>query len=139
MSATDVLRPHPHISSLTEPFWSACSEHRLTVQQCAACGTRFFTPQPACTNCQSFAWTWVESPGVGTVYTFTVVHRAAGPGFEVPYVLAAVDLDDGWTILTHIVDCAPAEVAIGQRVAVRFVEISDALTLPCFTPAAASS
>jgi uncharacterized protein len=139
MSATDLLRPHPRFSPLTEPFWTACSEHRLIVQQCAECERRFFTPEAACTNCQSFTWTWVESPGIGTVYTFTIVHRAAGPGFDVPYALAAVDLDDGWTMMSQIVDCAPDEVAIGQRVAVCFVEISDALTLPCFSPVAASS
>jgi uncharacterized protein len=139
MTTIDLLRPHPQITPLTEPFWTACRAGRLTVPECARCGRRFFTPEVACTHCTSFDWQWAESPGTGEVYTYTVVHRAAGPGFEVPYVLAAVDLDDGWTMMTHIVDCDPGAVAIGDRVAVRFVTVSDRLTLPCFRPAAGAS
>ena len=127
-------RPEPVATELSEPFWTACRERRLIVQRCTECGTRFFTPEVACTRCASFAWEWVGSDGVGTVYSFTAVHRAASPGFETPYVVAAVDLDEGWTIMTHIVGCPVDEVAIGMRVRVEFVEVSPTLTLPCFTP-----
>jgi len=128
------VRPEPVTSELTEPFWQACRDGRLIVQRCNQCDTRFFTPEVACTGCASFDWTWTDSDGIGTVYSFTVVHRAAGPGFETPYVVAAVDLDEGWTIMTHIVDCEPDDVRIGQRVVVRFEQVSPTLTLPCFRP-----
>ena len=127
-------RPEPITSELTEPFWQACRRHRLTVQRCRDCGTRFFTPEVACTGCASFGWEWVHSDGVGTVYSYTVVHRAATPGFPTPYVVAAVDLDDGWTMMTHVVGCPAEEVAIGMRVGVEFVEVSPRTTLPCFSP-----
>ena len=35
------------------------------------------------------------SAGRGTVYSVTVVHRAPGPGFDAPFALAVIDLDDG--------------------------------------------
>lgn len=105
------------------------------MQECDACGRRFFTPEVACIHCGSTAWHWATSPGRGTVYTFTLVHRPPGPGFDVPFVLAAVDLDDGWTMMTNIVDCPPEAVVIGMRVAIRFVTATEEISLPCFAPA----
>lgn len=127
-------RVHPAPNALTRPFWQACREHRLIVQQCDDCGRRWFTPEAACIHCASLAWTWHDGGGIGTVYSYTIVHRAPGPGFEVPFALAAVDLDDGYTMMTHIVGCPPDDVAIGMRVSVRFVDVDNELTLPCFGP-----
>jgi uncharacterized OB-fold protein len=133
-AAPEAGRPEPVTSELTKPFWQACREHQLLVQRCNTCGVRFFTPEVACTGCAGFDWAWTGSAGVGTVYSFTVVHRAAGPEFETPYVVAAVDLDEGWTMMTHIVSCPADDVVIGLRVRVEFVAVSPTLTLPCFRP-----
>jgi uncharacterized OB-fold protein len=80
-------------------------------------------------------WAYVPSSGRGTVYSVTVVHRVPGPGFDTPFALAVVDLEDGATMLTHIVGCAPAEVAVGMRVRVDFRPLNDEITLPYFVPA----
>jgi len=85
--------PHPEPTELTAPFWAAANEHRLIRPVCDRCGKSFFTPQIACPACMSEAWTWTPSQGVGTVYSCTSVHRAPQEGFEVPYVVAIVDLD----------------------------------------------
>lgn len=105
------------------------------VQECDTCSRRFFTPEVACIHCGSTDWQWAPSIGGGTVYSFTAVHRPPGPGFDVPFVLAAVDLDDGWTMMTNIVDCPADAVVIGMRVGVRFVAVSEEISLPCFAPA----
>lgn len=129
-----VGRPVPEPSRLTAPFWAGCRRGELTVQQCDRCGRRFFTPEPVCIHCFSSEWHWTRSEGLGAVYSFSVVHRAPDPSFSVPFVVAAVDLDDGWTMMSNIVDCSPDEVFVGLPVAVRFVVLNDTIALPCFTP-----
>ena len=61
----------------------------------APCAAFVFIPQPICTQCQSERLEWVESSGRGTVYSYTRVHRPPRPAFEVPYVVAIVELDEG--------------------------------------------
>lgn len=75
----------------------------------------------------------MPSGGTGTILTFSVVHRSPSPDIEAPYVLAVVRLDEGWTYLTNIVGCDPAEVTIGMPVSVTFLDVEDA-SLPVFTP-----
>jgi uncharacterized OB-fold protein len=128
-------RPLPVANELTQAFWDGCREHRLLVQECARCGDRFFVPEPICPACWSAEWRWAPSPGVGTVYTFTVVYRPAHPDLDAPYAVIAVDLDDGWTMMSNLVGCPPEDVHIGQRVTVDFRTVGDA-TLPFFVPLA---
>ena len=131
-------RPAPEITSHAAPFWAAAREGRLVVQHCTACGQHQHYPRPWCTNCLSEAVEFVDSPGVGTIYTFTVIRRAPLPAFaaRVPYVLAFVDLDEGVRIVTNIVDCDPDSVRIGQRVRATFEMIDDESTVVLFAPEA---
>ena len=85
--------------------------------------------------CLSTEWSWEPSPGTGSLYAFTEVHRPPSPDIPVPYVVAIVDLDDGWTMLTNLVDCEAADLRSGQRVRVRFAATTGGAVLPCFTPA----
>nr|BFE27984.1 hypothetical protein GCM10010200_002350 [Actinomadura rugatobispora] len=72
---------------------------------------------------------------------FTINHYPWHPAFPPPYVVAIVSLveQDDVRLTTNIVDCDPAAVHIGMRVAVRFaVETDDAgeqVALPEFAPA----
>jgi hypothetical protein len=75
----------------------------------------------------------VDSAGVGTVYSFTVVHRAPHPAFVTPYVVAIVTLDEGFEMLANLA-CEPASVAIGQRVRVAFRALTPEISLPLFAP-----
>ena len=103
----------------TAEFWTACRDHRLIVQQCASCDAFRFAPAPRCYRCRSGAHRWVESEGVGEVYTWTVVHRAANPALEpvVPYNVVVVRLDDSqsWEFLA---DADPL-LAVGNKVTIR--------------------
>nr|BFE38918.1 hypothetical protein GCM10010200_111690 [Actinomadura rugatobispora] len=88
-------RPVPVPTELTRPFWEGTRRGELLIPRCADCGTRFFVPEPVCPGCLSADWSYEPSSGRGAVYSVTVVHRAPGPGFEVPFALAVIDLDDG--------------------------------------------
>ncbi|MEE8601488.1 Zn-ribbon domain-containing OB-fold protein [Euzebya tangerina] len=125
-------RPAPVATDLGRPFWEAAREHRLVRPVCDRCGEAHFPPLPACPHCQSPAWTWTSSVGTGTVHSWTRLHRAPEPGFPAPYVLADVDLDDGWSMLTNIVGAA--EVTIGMGVRVAWLPVADGAVLPVFVP-----
>lgn len=90
--------------------------------------------------CQHQAVEWVELPGTGTIYTYTVVRHPLAPSLAevVPYVTAVVELDGttgaGSRMLVNVVDCNPETVAIGDRVRVKWDRVSDTLALPRFAP-----
>ena len=99
-------RPLPRPSALTQPHWEGCLAGELRVQRCRDCGAHLFIPQPLCSACFGGALEWVVSAGHGTVYSFTIVHRAA-PGVPTPYVSATVDLEGGGSVKTNLVNIEP--------------------------------
>ncbi len=121
---------------LTRPFWDACKDGRLTYQRCSDCGKAVFRPEVACPHCLSQALTWQESKGLGVLYSFSVSHRAPTPAFTAPFIFAAIDLDEGYSMFSNLVGLEPEVAAIGMRVQVVFHKVSDTLTLPLFEPAA---
>lgn len=127
-----VSRPVPYPTTLTEPFWQACRDGRLIVQRCADCGRYVFTPQAFCRYCLGPRLGWVASAGIGVIVTYTVVWRPQTPAFVAPYVVAVVRVDEGYELITNIVGSAAAEVSIGARVRVRFVPLTQDISLPCF-------
>jgi len=93
---------------------------RLMGSVCRACGFATFPPRADCPECLSGEFEFRESPGRGTVYTYSRI-EAAPTGFEneVPYTIAVVDLDDGGRLLGWLGESiAPDDVAIGMRVQV---------------------
>jgi len=133
---SDVARiPLPRPTRLSQPHWDGCKEGVLRVQRCAACGAYVFIPQPICTTCQSERLEWVTSSGRGTLYSFTTVHRPPRPEFETPYVVAIIELEEGWHMLSNLVECPPENLRVGMPVAVTFRRMSDEITLPLFRPA----
>jgi len=126
-------RPLPRPTSLSKPHWEGCQAGELRVQRCSDCGAYIFIPQPACTSCLSDNLEWVKSSGKGVVYSCSTVHRPQQMGLPVPYTVAIVELEEGWHILTNIIDCPHEEIEIGLPVEVSFVVMSDEITLPMFT------
>jgi uncharacterized OB-fold protein len=125
--------PLPAPSPISTAFWEAAAEGRLLVPECLRCGLRFFVPEPVCPNCWSDRWSWSESPGYGTLYSATTVHRAPTEGVVVPYIIAVVDLDDGWTMMSHLLEVDPDELTLGIQLAVVFRE-RNGIQLPFFIP-----
>lgn len=131
-------KPLPRPSALSQPWWDAAKAGRLLVQTCGACGAAQHPPRPLCLACWSDDLGWSAARGEATVHSFTVAHRTSTRGFreDGPYVVAIVELDEGARMTTNIVGCALDEVRIGQRVRVVFDPVTEAVTLPKFTPAA---
>lgn len=128
----EYARPLPVPDGDTRPFWDAAKEHHLVIQRCQDCQTAIFYPRAVCPTCMSDRITWIEASGRGTIYSYTVVHRAP-PGFQdsVPYVVALIDLDEGARMMSNVVD-DPAKVRIGAPVEVLFDDVTEEITLPKF-------
>jgi uncharacterized OB-fold protein len=127
-------------SALTREFWEASARGRLVRPVCNTCGHNFFTPSLACPECLSQDWTYQESEGRGVVYSHTTVFRGPDDSWPVPYVLAIIDVNEGWTMLSRLIVDPPDESVpgslIGLPVKVAFVleDRPPHRLLPVFTP-----
>jgi uncharacterized protein len=135
--AEQIGKPIPTPTLETRPYWEGCSRHELRIQKCAACGNHQFYPRLYCSNCFSDKVEWVRVSGQGKVSTFTIVRRPVSPAFkdDLPYVVALVKLDEGPTMMTNIVGCAPEKVAIDMPVEVTFEDWTPEISIAKFRPA----
>jgi len=71
------------------------------------------------------------------VYSFSIVHVKLAPGFDPPYVVALVELDEqaGLRLVTNIVQSPIEAIHIGMPVDVVFEDVTPEITLPFFRPA----
>jgi uncharacterized OB-fold protein len=122
-------RPRPAVSDDTRFFWDGLERGELLIQRCVGCGTLRHPPRPMCGECRSLDWDTVRSSGRGTVHSFVVHHHPPVPGFEVPFVVVLVDLEEGVRIVSNLVG---AEPSIGLPVEVSFERVDGELTLPIF-------
>ena len=124
--------PNPTLE--TEIYWQGCRDHKLLVQQCASCGNVQFYPRVMCTNCISKDVEWIKASGAGKIKSFTIIHRAISKAYleEVPYVVALIELEEGPTIMSNIIDCEPKSLVIGMDVEVTFENWSEAISIPKF-------
>ncbi len=129
-------KPLPVIDPGTETFWAEARAHRLTIPRCLDCGRHHFYPRSLCPHCHSERLEWTPVSGRGTVYSFTVARKPAGPAFapDLPYVIALIDLDEGPRMMTNLVVPDAEAVRIGDRVAVAFDDVTPEITLPRFRP-----
>jgi uncharacterized protein len=122
----------PPRSVLNEPFWSAAARGELHYQECRTCMSAIHAPASICGRCWGTNLVWRRSGGRGTVYSWTVVWRAPGPEFTVPYAPIIVLLDEGWSLLSCLIECDHTEVRSGLRVEVKFSESHHPTRLPYF-------
>jgi uncharacterized protein len=127
----------PTIESESQPFWDAAKEGKFLIQRCEACGAAQHYPRTICVTCWSDQLRWEQASGRGTIYTYSTVFVNDLPPFDerLPYVAAAVDLEEGPRIMTNIVGADPEELSVGMAVVVDFARLSDEVTAPVFRPA----
>lgn len=117
------IRPTTETSS----FWESCGRGELRYQRCVDCGKPQFPPSVVCVHCHSDQLEWHVSRGIGTVHSATVVERAPLPAFkqDVPYVIALIDLDEGFRMMMNVRTSQPYFVNIGMPITVVFEEHGD--------------
>lgn len=111
--------PMPAVTPETAPFWEGCNAGELRYQQCARCAHVQVVPRALCARCQSRTLEWRRSTAHGTVASATTVKRPP-PAFRerVPYVIALVDIDEGFRLMVNVRD--GREPGIGARVRIVF-------------------
>jgi uncharacterized protein len=127
------MKPTPLVDPGTQPYWDALKENRLILKHCRSCDRTHFYPRELCPHCYSDDLDWVDASGDGTIYSYTIAHRPAGPAYadDVPYTIAIIDLAEGPRMMSWIVGDTD-DVQIGAEVAVTYVTQEDGIVLPMF-------
>ena len=125
-------RTYPPVVTQPEnaPFWEAARNGQLLLKHCRACGKVHYYPRPLCPLCLSDQTEWLPASGEGSIHTFSVMRRV-----KEPYAIAYVDLAEGVTMLTNIVDCDLDALRIGQPVRLCWRTAEDGTPIPVFAPA----
>jgi len=123
--------PGPTRIELTEPFWGSAEEGRLTIQKCSSCGKHVFYPRGRCPHCWADALGWVQVSGKGKLKSYSLVHKPGNEGWipTAPYYVGLVELDEGPTMLSHIL--SETDLNIGEEVSFIPTNVGGRV-LPCF-------
>ncbi|MDV3124629.1 Zn-ribbon domain-containing OB-fold protein [Mycobacterium sp. 21AC1] len=116
------LRLAPSPTAESQAFWTGGEGGELLINRCHRCGRFFHPPGPACWRCRSTDVAPEPVSGRGKVATFTVNRQPWIPGFEPPYIVAMVELDDepDVRLITNVVGVSADDVRIGMAVEVFF-------------------
>jgi uncharacterized OB-fold protein len=137
---TDRILPVPDESSA--PYWAAAAEHVLKLPRCTRCGAFSLPPDLTCPSCHTLAPDYAYEPvsGRGTVRTWTVVRHSFLKGFELPFMLVDVQLDDQPEVrmVGQLLDGADTPIACGDPVEIAFEDLAPGVAIPAFRKAASS-
>ncbi len=125
-------RPVPQPTPVSEPFWRLLAEGTMTVQRCSSCGSLQHYPRPFCVRCLSTALEWQPVSGRATLYSYTVVRRAASPAFagDVPYVLGIIELEEGPHVTGNVIGAPIDNLRVGMPLELVIVPVGDGAVLP---------
>ncbi|MFT3930274.1 MAG: OB-fold domain-containing protein [Spongiibacteraceae bacterium] len=133
-------RKLPILEPETAFFWTSGQSGKLHIQRCGDCGHWQHPPLPCCPVCHQQNVTPQPVSGRGRVATFTINYESWLPNMTVPFVFAAIELDEQPELYVFSnVLCATDkvnigdEIKIGMRVQVYF-EQHDDIYLPLFQP-----
>jgi uncharacterized OB-fold protein len=131
----------PHLVPRPTPedreFWAGARRGELRIQRCRECGLHQHYARLLCSHCGAPEPEWVTASGAGTVYSYTVIRQNGVPPFgeRVPFVVAAVDLDErGARVLGAMPGLAPDQARIGMRVEATFRAADDEYGFVDFRP-----
>lgn len=133
-------KPLPDLRPEGTKFWEGTREHKLLLPT-GPDGKPFWYPRAAAPGTLEPIG-WVESPGTGEIYTYSVHFIGPSKAYkgDPPHVVALIDLDEGVRVMSNIVrdegpdypSVDPELVKIGARVRVVFHDVTDEITLPKF-------
>ena len=84
-------------------YWRMNKEkYRLVGGKCTNCGYIEFPMELSCRQCNSKSIKNICLSGKGTIYTYTVI-RAPPDGFEAPYIMGIIRLEEGITVSGEII------------------------------------
>jgi uncharacterized OB-fold protein len=125
----------PKLTDANRHFWQGGATGRLHVARCGDCGLWLHPSAPVCPACWSRAIAPQPVSGRGRVYSFTINRYEWVPGFEPPYLVASVELDEqaGLRFVSNVIECPFDAIRCGLEVEVVFAR-HGAVYLPLFRP-----
>ena len=129
-----VDRPKPMMVPEAEFFWEGTRAGELRIQRCNSCETAYFPPRPFCPACSSRDVSVIKASGRATLYSFIINHMPA-PGYETPFSVGVVTLEEGPRMMCNIVDCeqTPEAITVDMPLEVTFEDRGD-VVVPQFRP-----
>ena len=126
-----MIEPSPE----EEFFWKSGADGNLRFMTCKSCNRFHHPPLPHCPYCQHRELEPRAVSGRATVATFTINYQPFIPGFDPPYAIAIVEIEEDPTVrlTTNIIDCDLDSIEIGMDVHVVFEENGE-WYVPLFTP-----
>ncbi|MGH8810504.1 MAG: Zn-ribbon domain-containing OB-fold protein [Advenella sp.] len=111
------------------PFWEGCQQQMIRYQQCQDCSTVQLIPKSVCAHCHGRHLLWKDASGLGVVLSYTTVYRAPTAAFkgDTPYVIALIDMNEGFRLMVNVRDGTDTNVAIGKTVRIGFEARPDGL------------
>jgi len=137
-SSQKPFRIQPSITMENQHFWTGGQNNELCFLHCQDCKTWIHPPQPICPECTGKNIKPEAVSGKATVHSYTVNRQAWIPGFDPPYVIGLVEIDEDSRVrlMTNIINCDVDSVYIGMKVKVIFEEQDGGIIyLPLFEPA----
>jgi acetyl-CoA acetyltransferase/uncharacterized OB-fold protein len=141
MADAENRRPIPQPTPETAHFWKGAAEGRLVLQRCVDCdGGAYFPPRPFCPRCSSRNVEAFDASGRGRLWSHVINHRSR-PGFEAPYAIAVVQLDEGPRMMTNLVDVDQTREALelDMDLEVVFEPVDDDVAIPLWRPVGADA
>lgn len=116
-------------------FLAGAAAGVLRLPRCSACDRAFFPPRPFCPECGNRDVEQITASGRATLYSYVISHMPT-PGFEPPFAIAVVALEEGPRMMTNIVDSpqTPEALVLDMALEVTF-EPRGGVSMPCFRPA----
>ncbi len=127
-------RPLPQADEISKEFFQGGMAGRLMLMKCTDCGALRLPSRRHCDVCLADGTAWVEASGKGVVRSFGIMHQRYHPGFQTPYNVAFVELEEGVRLPTNIVGVANDAIRVGMPVVVDWDRYED-VALPKFRPA----
>ena len=117
----------------TRDFWDGVAQHEIRLKWCPHCAAAMHPKRIVCTFCGNAELGTHRACGRGTIYSFSVVHRAPSPAFQAaaPYAVGVVRLEEGVHLFSRLFP-STAALAIDAPVRVDFRVLELGNLLPVF-------
>nr|WP_304214336.1 OB-fold domain-containing protein [Fredinandcohnia onubensis] len=117
-----IIVPGPTITPISEPFWNAVKRKVFILQRCSDCMKFVFYPRSLCPHCWIGNLVWEKVSGRGILKTWSIVHTPGHPGWKIatPYVVGLVELEEGPTMLSHLLIDNRQELEMGLPLQVHY-------------------
>jgi len=137
MTTTAPTRLKPIVTLDIKFFWDACDKGELVAERCSSCQQFRFPPRPMCPHCHSTRRDIVKLSGRGTVYSWIRPRHPMPVGFKEPPIVALIDLEEGFRLVSNLYGIEFEKVAPGLAVEVFFDPTVGGRKVPVFRPVGA--